>query len=479
MTTTVIPIAEGFTPATRAQWLGLVAKTLKGAGPESLISRTADGVEIQPLYAADNAAVAPAFPPAHRGGERAWDVRAAIRHPDRATAHALILESLAGGAGSVLISLDPSGARGVAVGDAEALAELLEDVMTDLAPVALDAGFMGAIAADWLAVAAKSSPSAPLAFHMDPLAAFARSGASPGPIEDHIAASAKTGARLADTFPKAGLFLAGAAVVHEAGGAPADELAFALASALAYAKALTLSGLPTDEAFRRIVLGLAIDQRPLISIAKLRAARVLWRQLTTACGGETPAFIEARSSARMLTTADRWSNLVRLTSAGVSGAVGGADAIVLGAFSDNTGPTDSFAARLARNTQLILMEEAHLGRVSDPAAGAWSLETLTRTLALDAWGRFQEIEAHGGLVPALRSGLLSARVAIGRDALRAALNDGGLRIVGVTDFRAADPIDDVAPPPAPAPAPGQNCTLPGPDGACPAMPPIRLETLAL
>ncbi len=477
MDTPVIPIAAGFAAATREEWLSLAAKTLKGAAVETLAGATPDGLAIQSLYSADGAAAPLAFEPAARGGERPWDVRAIVRHGDPAGANAQILEALAGGAASVLARIDPRGETGIAVSSADDLARLLDGVMIDVAPVALDAGFLGVACARWLASAAKASPSAPLAFHLDPLSAFAAAGASPGPIEAHVDACATLGAGLAEPYPKATLFLASGGVLHEAGGAPAWELAFALAAAVAYAKALVAAGLAMREAFGRIVVGLVVDQDPLASIANLRAARILWGRMTSACGVDGLARIEARSSERTLTRADRWSNLVRLTAAGFAGAVGGADAIVLGAFTDAIGPPDPFALRMARNTQLILMQEAYLGAVADPAAGAWAFEALTADLARAAWENFTAIEAAGGLVQSLVDGLIAREVAASREALSADLVGGRIKIIGVTDFHDAEE-DAVGRPPPPAPsAPPGDATLPGPDSRCPPLTPLWLEDL--
>jgi methylmalonyl-CoA mutase len=224
------------------------------------------------------------------------------------------------------------------------VARVLDGVLLDVAPVALDAGFLGPKAADWLGAAAKGAPSAQLAFHLDPLSAFAETGVSPGPIEAHLISAATVAARLAEPYPKASLFLASGRTAHEAGGGEALELALAAAAALAYAKALTRAGLPVADAFERIVLGLTVDADYFLSLAKLRAARRVWARLAAACGAAAPARIEARSSGRMLTAADPWTNLIRLTAAAFAGAAGGADAIVLGAFTDALGAPTAFAA---------------------------------------------------------------------------------------------------------------------------------------
>jgi methylmalonyl-CoA mutase len=472
----VIPLSEGFPAATSEAWLALVAKTLKGAGVESLVGRTADGLPIKPLYTADDASSPLPFTPAARPAGQSWDIRADVTGPDPAGANRAALDALAGGAASLLIRIDGGAGEGVRIDSAEGMARVLEGVMTDIAGVALDAGFLGPIAADWLGLSAKAAPTAPLAFHLDPLSSFAAAGTSPGPVEAHLAAAAAVGAGLAETYPKATLFLASGGRLHEAGGSPAWELGFAAAAAVAYAKALTSAGLAMEDALGRIVLGLAADAQPLGVIAKLRAARVLWGRITQACGVEAPARIEARSSRRMLTRADRWTNLVRLTSAGFGAAVGGADAIVLGAFTDAIAPPDAFALRLARNTQLILMEEAHLGKVADPAAGAWAMEAQTADLAHAAWQAFVAIEAAGGAAAALCAGVVAEAVAASRRTLADAIAARDLRLIGVTDFVAAEPAPEATPP---APWEGApDARQPGPDSLCPPLTAIRLEEMA-
>lgn len=477
MTTPAIPLAEGFPSATRADWLSLVARTLKGAGSESLAGRTADGLPVMPLYGAEDGGRPANFTPAARVGEAGWDVRAAVVTGDPASANRAALEALAGGAASLLFRIGVGAGDGVDIASPADLARVLRGVVTDLAPVAIDAGFGGPIAAGWLDAVAKASPSAPLAFHLDPFTSFAQAGASPGPIADHVRAAASAATKLAETYPRAGLFLASGASVHEAGGTAAWELAFAAAATVSYAKALVAQGLPIDGAFARLVVGVVVDAEPLGAIAKLRAARVLWTRITGACGVAVPCIIEARASRRMLTRADRWTNLVRLTSAGFGAAVGGADAIVLGAFTDAIGAPDAFALRMARNTQLILMEEAHLGRVADPAAGSWAMEAQTSDLAHAAWDAFIAIEKAGGLAAALEDGLVADAVERGRAALAAALGNKALRLIGVTDFQSGEPTSTATDAAAHEPW-AVDVRRPGPDSLCRPLTPVRLEELA-
>ena len=471
-------LAEGFPAPDRAAWRALVDKALKGADfDRRLVTRSADDIALGPLDTAQDAPrpAPPLWGP--RDPSRPWEVRTTIAHPDPGVANGQALEDLQNGAASVLLRLDPCGREGIAVGGADDLRRVLDGVLTDLAPVALDAGWSGPRAADWLSEVAGRGPAAPLAFHLDPLGAFCRDGASPGPLDLHLAAAAAAAARLAETHPAATSWLANGRAVHEAGGAEAQELGAMAASALAYVRSGEAAGLPREAALRAVVLGVSVDGRFLLSTAKLRAARELWRRIAAAFGEEAPARIEARSSARMLSRLDGWTNLVRLTAAGFAGAVGGADAVVLAPFTEPLGPPTAFARRQARNTQLVLQEEAHLGRVADPAAGGWSLERITDSLARRAWAVMQEIEGRGGLAQALRSGWLQGEVALARAALERDVASRKAGLVGVSEFpslaEAPVEVDTVAPSPGSAPEP----RLPGPDDRAEPLAPIRLSAV--
>ncbi len=465
------PLSARFPVATAADWRALVEKTLKGEPLESLNKATAEGLPIAALYE-EHHGVGLGFTPRLHDAERPWDIRVGLAHPDPARANADLLKDLEGGAASAVVKIDPTGADGVAVGSATGLALVLKDVVLEFAPIGLDAGFLGPKAADWLATTAKGSPTALVNFHLDPLSAFAQAGESPGPVESHIVSAATVAARLVDIHPQAGLFLASGRVVHEAGGGEAGELAFAAAAAVIYAKALVRSGLSMEQAWGGIVLGLSADADYFATLAKLRAARALWTRLTAACGVTAPARIEAVSSRRMLAAKDPWTNMLRHSAAGVGAAVGGADAIQLGMFTDALGLPTAFARRQSRNAQLVLMEEAHLGRVADPAAGSGYVETLTEEMARAAWTEFQAIEAAGGLIEALSSGLVAAEVAKVRATRSAA---GTPKIVGVTAFPVAKEGVVEVERPTPKAVDAPSARLPGPDGRCPPLASIRLS----
>lgn len=463
--------------ATRQAWETAAAKALKGRAVADLRWSTGDGITFAPLYAADDG-VKPVFAP--RGAvadpARPWDVRTRVDHPEPAEANALLLADLNGGAASALVTL---GGEGVVVGSRDDLARVVDGVLLDLAPVALDAGFAGTTAAEWLGELAKGAPRAPLALHLDPLGAFALAGRSPGAMGEQVSRAADTAAELGETYPAASLFLASGQVTHEAGGAEAHELGFAAACALAYAKALDAAGVGPTQGFGRIVLGLVVDAEYFSAIAKVRAARLIWARLTAACGAPgVPARIEVRASRRMLSRRDAWTNLLRLTTAAFAGAVGGADAVVVESFTQPLGVADAFARRQARNTQLVLMEEAGLGRVNDPASGSWQLDAMTHGLAEAGWAAFQVIESRGGTLSALTSGWLGAEAGAMADRRRADVAEGRAPLVGVTRFTdAAGRAPNVEPHPESASALHDEAAA-GSSDACRPLTPMRLAEIA-
>jgi methylmalonyl-CoA mutase len=452
-------MSNAFPIPSPADWRAEAEKALKGRPVEGLVHLDSDHLTTRPLYGRANATEAVFAPRTSDADGRPWDLRTQVEGDEPEAANAAVLADLEGGAASVILS-------GTVLADSEPLGRALSGVALELAPVGLDAGLAGPDAANALAVVAKGSPRAKLMFHMDPLTAFAATGGSPRTIEEHISLAANTAARHAGAYPEASFFLAAGRAAHEAGGSAGQELGFAAAAAAAYLKAAVEAGLPIDRALSGTVLGVSVDAEYFDSLAKVRALRLIWRSICKPFGHETPARIEARSSRRMLAAKDPWPNLLRLTAAGFAGAVGGADAVVLDGFSRAVGRPDAFARRQARNTQLILMEEAHIGRVADPAAGSWFLDHRTRDLAEAGWAEFQRIEREGGIVASLRGGALQQRISASRTAGKAALSDGGGQMVGVTKFVDAEvrPVSVETSVAEPSGSGGDRC---------PPLPPLR------
>jgi methylmalonyl-CoA mutase len=194
---------------------------------------------------------------------------------------------------------------------------------------------------------------------------------------------------------------------HNLGANATWELAASIAAAVAYLRLLTGSGIPVGEALRQISFRLAADDDQFMTLAKMRALRQLWARVAEVVGDpeDGGAVVHAETSLPMMTQRDPWVNMLRSTLAAFGAGVGGADTVLVFPFDvaiagGFPGTARSFARRIARNTQLLLLEESHVGRVLDPAGGSWFVEDLTKQLAEQSWQHFQAIEAHGGFVHA-------------------------------------------------------------------------------
>src|SRR6185312_11431837 len=172
--------------------------------------------------------------------------------------------------------------------------------------------------------------------------------------------------------------------------------------ALAYLRALEGRGIALDQARTALSFRLVADADQFLTLAKFRAIRLLWARIEEACGlAPKPVFVAAETAWRMLTRRDPYVNMLRATMATFAGGLAGANAITVLPHTLALGLPDAFARRVARNTQLVLLEESNLAKVSDPAAGAGGIETLTQALGEAAWALFQDIEKAGGVFAAL------------------------------------------------------------------------------
>lgn len=430
------PLGE---PANEADWRAQVDKGLKGAGWDKLTGKTSDGIELKPLYrepdiaTATDVSGAPGAAPFIRGAA-GWTIRQSFDHPDPENTNASILADLQGGVGGIELIVDPSGERGVAIRDAADLDLTLADVIIEAAPVSLDAGLSGLWTAKLLAAKLKGVATPGTSFGLDPIGTLMRTGALAGA---DIPASAKFAAKARSTMPAARSIRVDARPVHEAGGTEAQEIAAALSSGIAYLRALGDAGLSPADAAETIEFSIAVGPDVLIEAAKLRALRLTWARVLQASNVDAykrGARIHAVTSRRMMTRYDSHSNILRGTTATFAAAIGGAQAITTLPFTDAIGRATAFSRRVARNTQLVLMEECRLGHVADPAGGSWFVEKLTRELAELAWTKMQAIEAAGGIVAALTSGVLQREIADARAKREAAFARRKETLTGVTDF---------------------------------------------
>ncbi len=448
-----------FPEATEAEWRELVEKALKGKPPESLNRKTRDGITIQALYrepdfpAASDPAGLPGAAPYVRGTtERKdaflpWDIRQVVSHPKPQAAHDDLMADLERGVSSVELRLDSTGQRGIAVQTEQDLAVVLEGVMPDLATIALTNSALegfgiegAALLAAWAEKSGKDLATQKFAFNVDPIAELARSGSLYCTLDDALKQTAAFVKTAAPAFKSATCLRVDARPAHCAGGTEAQELAFAMASGVTYLRTLLDAGISLEDANKTLLFTLAVGPDYAVEIAKLKAARRLWAQVTTAFGAEggLPMQLQAVTSRRMLTIRDPWVNLLRNTAACFAAGVGGADIVTVRPFTDAIGLADKLGRRTARNTQIMAQEESSLGKVADPSGGAWSIGKLSDDLSQKAWDIFQEIERGGGLGESLQAGGFQEDVATARTAARKAIATRKQPITGVSEFPLID-----------------------------------------
>ncbi|GHC96172.1 methylmalonyl-CoA mutase [Nocardiopsis terrae] len=419
-------LAEGFPAATRERWRELVAGVLRKSGaaeedlgdaPESVLATpTYDGFDIEPLYTGAPPAADPGYPglaPFTRGYRPdggvagGWDIRARHTDADPAVLRSRLNSDLMNGVSSLWISV---GGGALPVSE---LGAALTDVYLDLAPVVLAAPGPDAVDAATALLTAHADAGVPadrVVSHLglDPLTAAALADERPD-----VRGPARFAAEHAAAYPGLGLFVADGTLVHNAGGSEAQETGAAIAAATAYLRSLTEAGLDPADAAGRIEFRLAANADQFAVIAKLRAVRAMWNQVLQDCGvpaDQRGMRLHATTSEAMMTRRDPHVNMLRTTVACFAAGVGGADAVTVEPFDAAVGLPDDFARRIARNTQSLLVEEAHLARVIDPAGGSFYVEALTRDLYVAGWSFFQELERAGGIAEAIGHGQLRTAV---------------------------------------------------------------------
>lgn len=391
-----------------------------------LDSTTYDGVTVSPLYTAFDERPEGPLPgqfPYLRGRDPHRDVNAGwkvcTRHgsvrgdgaDDASTLNTQILDSLSNGTSALWLTVGTGGV------DPTALPEVLGGVFLELAPLTLDArGDVRAAAAAVFGVldSADIDDRAAVDIRLGVATLTAPLGGTESIEMDEALELVRESIGRTETVRA---ITVDGTVFHNLGGGDAQELGAAIAAGLEYLRSMTDAGIGISDALRQIEFRFSATDDQFQTIAKFRAARTLWARIAQVCGapdaGDAPQ--HAVTSEAMMSQRDPWVNMLRTTLASFGAGVGGADAVTVLPFDaaldgGAAGVSKTFAARIARNTQLLLLEEAHLGRVLDPGAGSWYIEELTAAVAAKAWEFFQTVEASGGFRAAVADGSLVAAI---------------------------------------------------------------------
>ncbi|SES95886.1 methylmalonyl-CoA mutase family protein [Hymenobacter actinosclerus] len=376
-----------FQPLTTAQWQARLTRDLKGQDPATLRWPTPDGFAVEPFYHQEalgqlGGAPAPLLRPA--GTWRnvpTYAVPAASRGHEAIDRAATALQLGAEGAHFVLAQADEF--------DVDYLAQQLPlaDIYVGYSLRRGAAGLLARLTDTGAGPLRGFLVLDPITHHVPDLVTQQQE------LREVLAAS-----RNWPEFRALGLDVA---YYGNRGATTSQQIAFALSTAAAYLNTLPSDELSVADVAAALHLHVAVAPNYFFEIAKLRALRRLWATLLHAYGLPNEAAgrltIFASTATWSQTTLDPHTNLLRHATEAMSAVLGGADAVSVGTFDGLFNEPNEFAERLARNLPVLLREEAHLGQVQDPAAGSYYLETLTDTLAREAWALFQQLEAAGGL----------------------------------------------------------------------------------
>lgn len=456
---------ESGTASTQEDWERAVAAVLRKSGrlgadePDTaawarLTRSTVDGVPVLPLGtpATADGLPDPGLPGqapftrgsvAHRAYD-SWDIRCLVADPDAERAAAGALAELENGATSLWLRV---GDGDVASGD---LAQVLAPVLLDLAPVVLDTttdlppsvSSAECVDAQIAAAQALGAVATARGAQLEPRSnlggSLLRLGGEDAPLDD------RDNTRLLEALSALGAELGVRAWVvdgtrtHDQGAGDVTELAAALAGGVTLLRQLEDLGVALPQAAASIEFRLAATAEQFPTIAKFRASRLLWDRVLELSGlaaHERPGQAQhAVTSRPMMTRYDPWVNMLRTTIAAFGAGVGGAESATVLPFDEPLGRPTELARRNARNTSSLLIHEAHLARVSDPAGGAHAVERLTDDLARAAWEQFTQIEKLGGLIEAQRDGYLQERIEDSATTRAAQIARRSRPLTGVTEF---------------------------------------------
>ena len=462
----------------RARWRERAARELKGADPDGLVWATPEGIDVSPLYTADDLPGGgwPGLPgeaPFTRGvratmyANRPWTIRQYAGFSTALASNAFYRANLAAGQRGLSVAFDLAthrgydsdhprvvgdvGKAGVAIDSVEDMKILFDGIPLDAMSVSMtmNGAVLPVLAAFVVAAEEQGVKPAQLSgtIQNDILKEFMVRNTyiyPPGPSMRIVADIVEHTARHLPRFNSVSI---SGYHMQEAGATADLELAFTLADGIEYVRAARGRGLEVDEFAPRLSFFFAVGMSFFMEVAKLRAARTLWHRIMTGFGAKEPASLMLRThcqtSGVSLTAQDPYNNVVRTAFEAMAAVLGGTQSLHTNSFDEALGLPTEASARIARNTQLILAEETGIPSVVDPLGGSYYVEALTKELADRAWELIQEVEALGGMTRAVESGMPKLRIEAAAARRQARVDRGEDVVVGVNRYRPpnADVVD--------------------------------------
>jgi methylmalonyl-CoA mutase len=434
-------LREEFPAPTYEEWVKVVEEDLKGAEfDKKLLWKTPEGITVKPIYTrkdlegTSSTGNLPGFAPFLRGTDLLgnvrypWQVRQDLMLAAPEDVNGAIRDGVSRGETAVCIRLDNAARQGLDGDDPQAkdlagrggctvtsingLRIALVGVDLEKYPITLRTGTSALPVLGMLVALAdeRGLDRASLvgAVECDPFRELLKAGRLRVPFAQYHREMADMVTFCSKHLPGIRPIMVNSGPYHNAGATAVQELACVIAAGTEYLRALVARGISADTAAFSMTFAFSVSTNLFMEIAKLRAARGLWAKVVKAFGVENPdaqkMFLHARTSAFTKSVLDPHGNMIRGTIEGFAAAVGGCNSLYTAPFDEPIGRPDEFSMRIARNQQLLLLEEAYLGRVVDPAGGSYYVESLTDSLGREAWKLVQEYEAQGGFAAALKAG---------------------------------------------------------------------------
>ena len=460
-------------------WRDLAQKELRARPIEDLTWKTLEGIEVQPLYTEDDVQALPhlgslpGFAPFTRGVKatmyagRPWTIRQYAGFSTAEESNAFYRKALAAGQQGVSVAFDLAthrgydsdhprvvgdvGKAGVAIDSVEDMKILFDGIPLDKVSVSMTMnGAVIPILANFIVTGEEQGHDRAVlsgTIQNDILKEFMVRNTYIYPPEPSMRIISDIIQYTSDEMPKFNSISISGYHMQEAGANLVQELAYTLADGREYVRAAIAAGMDVDKFAGRLSFFFAIGMNFFMEAAKLRAARLLWHRIMAEFEPKNPQSSMLRThcqtSGVSLQEQDPYNNVIRTAYEAMSAVLGGTQSLHTNALDEAIALPTEFAARIARNTQLILQEETGVTNVIDPLAGSYYVESLTHELAEKAWALIEEVEAMGGMTKAVASGMPKLRIEETAATRQARIDRGTEVIVGVNKYRKdkEDPID--------------------------------------
>ncbi|WP_409251294.1 methylmalonyl-CoA mutase subunit beta [Bacillus sp. SCS-153A] len=369
-------------------WKAIAEESLKGKPIEKLYKETYEGITLKPLYTKGD--IKAEWTANRKASKRDWKIAQRVTRKNPEDLPEMLQTVLSRGQDTVSFA-DPDGSI-----NRDILQKIFTLAVTEKKPLFQ----FTSISSDGFEVLKEGFPEMRGTYSADPIPSLIEESSS-----DTVQAWIETITYLKERAPEVRTVMVDTSLLSEAGANAVQELAYAVSAGVSIIELLTNKGWRAEEAADKLVFNFAMGSRFFTEISKLRAFRILWGNISEAYGFRNmKATISAETAGFTKSKLDPYVNMLRSGNETFAAVLGGADYIHVSPYDQVYGETSDFSERIARNTQLILSQESHLDKVSDPAGGSYYIETLTNSLAEEAWKSFQEIDRSGGLIKALKEG---------------------------------------------------------------------------